>query len=153
MIHSLVQELKTREKLNNTIIIVSGDHIYAKACCEGKCNLHDFGSSVSLLVSWPERVIAKEKIDDFVSLMDIAPTILEAAGIERPKNMLAKSFLDLLVSSKHGWVDSRETMSLLVVSDTWVKPRQDRTPYPSRAIRTKDFCSYTEFQTRAESDG
>lgn len=145
MIHSLVQELKTREKLNNTIIIVSGDH-GMPGMPRGKCNLHDFGSSVSLLVSWPERVIAKRKIDDFVSLMDIAPTILEAAGIERPKNMLAKSFLDLLVSSKHGWVDSTRDHVIIGRERHVGEARQDRTPYPSRAIRTKDFLFIRNFK-------
>jgi uncharacterized sulfatase len=85
MVNELMEELEARGEIDNTLIIVSGDH-GMPGMPRGKCNLHDFGSKVALLASWPDRVIPGRSVDDFVSLMDIAPTVLEASGIERPNH-------------------------------------------------------------------
>jgi len=145
MVNQLVEELRVRGELENTLVIVSGDH-GMPGMPRGKCNLHDFGSMVSLLVSWPEKVPASRKVDDFVSLMDIAPTVLEAAGVEPPNHMLAKSFLDVLISEKGGTVD-RQRDHVIIGRERHVGPAQpDRAPYPSRAIRTADFLLIRNFK-------
>ena len=110
MVNELVQELKARDQLDNTLIIVSGDH-GMPGMPRGKCNVHDFGSSVSLLVSWPRRVKPGRHVDDFVSLMDIAPTILEATDTKRPNHMLAQSLLGLLESEQSGQIRLGTTLS------------------------------------------
>ena len=149
MVHELVEELKVRGQLDNTLIIVSGDH-GMPGMPRGKCNLHDFGSMVSLLVSWPERVPAGRRVDDFVSLMDIAPTVLEATKIDRPPHMLAESFLDVLESDKNGRIDPKRDHVIIGRERHVGEARRDRTPYPSRAIRTADRLLVRNFQpTRA----
>lgn len=145
MVNELIQELEARNELDNTLIIVSGDH-GMPGMPRGKCNLHDFGSMVSLLVSWPEQVPAGRRIDDFVSLMDIAPTVLQAAGIEPPDHMLAKSFLDVLKSEESGSVEE-ERDHVIIGRERHVGSSQpDRAPYPSRAIRTADFLLIRNFK-------
>jgi uncharacterized sulfatase len=145
MINELLEELKARGKLDNTLIMVSGDH-GMPGMPRGKCNLHDFGSKVSLLVSWPKTVKPSRHVDDFVSLMDIAPTVLEAANIQRPAHMLAKSLLPLLTSDQSGIVDSRRDHVIIGRERHGDAARQDRAPYPSRAIRTSDFLLIRNFK-------
>jgi len=145
MLNELLEELKERNELDNTLIIVSGDH-GMPGMPRGKCNLHDFGSMVSLLVSWPKQIPAKRKVDDFISLMDIAPTVLEAAGIKVPEHMLAKSFLDISKSDKNGWIDSSRDHVIIGRERHVGGARADRTSYPSRAIRTKDFLLVRNFR-------
>lgn len=145
MVGELVAELKARGELDNTLVIVSGDH-GMPGMPRGKCNLHDFGSMVSLLVSWPARVKPGRRIDDFVSLMDIAPTVLEATDTARLDHMLAKSFLDLLTSEKSGVIDKTRDHVIIGRERHVGEARRDRTPYPSRAIRTSSFLLIRNFK-------
>ena len=145
MVNELIGELKARGELDNTLIIVSGDH-GMPGMPRGKCNLHDFGSMVSLLVSWPARVEPGRRVDDFVSLMDIAPTVLEATGIERPDHMIAKSLMDLLSSDQSGVIDTTRDHVIIGRERHVGEARRDRVPYPSRAIRTTDFLLIHNFK-------
>jgi uncharacterized sulfatase len=145
MVNELMEELKARGELDNTLIIVSGDH-GMPGMPRGKCNLHDFGSKVSLLVSWPKRVAAGREVDDFVSLMDIAPTVLEAGGIEPPEHMLANSFMTLLTSEKSGLVEPERDHVIIGRERHVGQAQEDRAPYPSRAIRTADFLLIRNFK-------
>lgn len=145
MVNELVEELKARGELDNTLIIVSGDH-GMPGMPRGKCNLHDFGSMVSLLVSWPEQVKSGREVDDFISLMDIAPTLLEAAGVEPPNHMLAQSFLDVLRSEQGGSVDATRDHVVIGRERHVGQSQPDRAPYPSRAIRTDDFLLIRNFK-------
>ena len=144
MVHEFVEELKERGQLDNTLIIVSGDH-GMPGMPRGKCNLHDFGSKVSLLVSWPARVKPGRRVEDFVSLADIAPTVLEATGIERPDHMLARSFVDVLVSDRNGLVDETRDHVVIGRERHVGEARRDRAPYPSRALRTADYLLVRNF--------
>ncbi len=145
MVNELIEELKARGELDNTLVIVSGDH-GMPGMPRGKCNLHDFGSQVALLVSWPDRAKPDRHVDDFVSLMDIAPTVLEATGIERPDHMLAKSFMDLLTTDQSGIIDTTRDHVIIGRERHVGEARRDRTPYPSRAFRTSDFLLIRNFK-------
>ena len=100
---------------------------------------------VSLLISWPDRIKPGRRIDDFVSLMDIAPTVLEAANIERPQHMLAKSLMPLMTSESHGVVDQSRDHVIIGRERHVGEARRDRAPYPSRALRTADFLLIRNF--------
>lgn len=112
----------------------------------GKCNLYDFGSNVSLLVSWPAAVKSGRRVDDFVSLMDIAPTVLEATQTERPAHMLAKNFMNVLKSDQSGVIDKSRDHVIIGRERHVGEARRDRIPYPSRAIRTPDFLLIRNFK-------
>lgn len=145
MVNELIEELKSRGELDNTLVIVSGDH-GMPGMPRGKCNLHDFGSKVALLVSWPDRAKPGRHVDDFVSLMDIAPTVLEATGIGPPDHMLAKSFMDLLTTDQSGIIDTTRDHVIIGRERHVGEARRDRTPYPSRAFRTSDFLLIRNFK-------
>ena len=67
-------------QLDNTIVVVTSDH--GMPFPRAKASLYDYGSRVPLAVSWPRAIPAGRTVDDFISLSDIAPTFLEAAGLE-----------------------------------------------------------------------
>ena len=145
MVNELMEELKARAELDNTLVIVSGDH-GMPGMPRGKCNLHDFGSMVSLFVSWPARVKPGRRIDDFVSLMDIAPTVLEATATKRPDHMIAKSLMNVLTSDQSGVIDATRDHVIIGRERHVGEARRDRAPYPSRAIRTTDFLLIRNFK-------
>ena len=70
----LLDELKRVGELDNTMIVVSGDH-GPPGFPHGKCNLYDFGTRVSLAIAGP-HVIGGRVVDDLTFLPDLAPTPL-----------------------------------------------------------------------------
>jgi len=52
-----------------------------------KCNLYDIGCEVPLAIRWPGYVKANRVIEDFVNLMDLAPTFCEVGGINTSRLM------------------------------------------------------------------
>ena len=96
--------LEERDQLANTIVIVTSDN--GMPFPRAKADLYDYGSRVPLAIHWPERIPGGRVVNDFVSLVDIAPTILEAAGLEPIPDMTGRSLLGVLTSGMEGRVDS-----------------------------------------------
>lgn len=141
---SLLQVLEESGQKDNTMVIVSGDH-GIPGMPAGKCNLYDPGTRVSLAISWPDHIPANRVIEDFVSLPDLAPTILDAAGIETPQVMTGKSLLAILKSSATGQLDPQRDHVLIGRERHVARARADLLPYPQRAIRTRDFLYIRNF--------
>ncbi len=79
----------------NTIFIYTTDH--GIAFPRAKCTLYDPGIEVALLMRWPEGGVAGGKVhEEFVSNVDVLPTLLEAAGQPVLDNIQGQSFLPLL---------------------------------------------------------
>ncbi len=141
----LLDELEKTGQLDNTMIIVSGDH-GMPGVPHGKCNLYDFGTQVSLAIRWPKEIPAGRVIDDFISLPDLAPTLVNAAGLEPPSTMTGKSLLTVLRSSKSGQVDPQRD-HIVVGRERHVNTaRTDNLPYPQRALRTEKYLYIRNFK-------
>lgn len=89
----VLQELESRGIAGNTIVIFMGDN--GAALLQGKGTLYDLGIHVPLLVAGPgiDKGIAT---DVMVSGTDIAPTILDLAGVDKPAEFTGQSFLPAL---------------------------------------------------------
>jgi arylsulfatase A-like enzyme len=140
----LLDRLKATGELDNTLVIVSGDH-GAPGFPHGKCNLYDFGASVPLAIRWGGARSGRV-VDDLVSLTDLAPTILELAGVEIPSQMTGQSLVNQLTSDRSGQIDPLRTAVYLGRERHVENARADYSPYPQRAIRTHDFLYIINFQ-------
>ncbi len=139
----IVEELERAGELDRTLLVISGDH-GMPGVPRGKCNLYDFGCAVALIVRGP-GVRGGRVVDDFVNLMDLAPTFLEAAGLPPAPGMTARSFWNVLMSDRSGLVDTSRTWVVVgrerhvdIARDGWL-------PYPHRAIRTREFLYVRNF--------
>jgi uncharacterized sulfatase len=104
------------------------------------------GTNVPLAVCWPAAVKGGRVAEDFVSLADLAPTFLEAAGLKPPPEMTARSFLDILTSDRSGRVDSKHD-HVLTGKERHVPGQENGIGgYPMRAIRTYDFLYIRNFK-------
>lgn len=139
----LLKKLEDAGELNRTLVVVSGDH-GAPGFPRGKCNLYDFGVGVSLVARWPGQTQGRV-VDDFVNLMDLAPTFLQAAGLQPPAVMTGKSFVDVLKSEKSGLVDPARTWVVTGRERHVASARENNLPYPQRALRTQDFLYIRNF--------
>jgi N-sulfoglucosamine sulfohydrolase len=93
-----------------------------------KWNLYDAGLRTPLIVRWPGHVEAGSTSDAMVSLVDLLPTFLEAAGGKPPADIDGRSFLDVLRGKKEG---HREVIFAAHTGDG----RMNRTPM--RCVRTR----------------
>ena len=134
----LLKRVEELGELDNTLVVVSGDH-GIPGFPRAKCNLYDLGCEVALAVRWPGRVPEGRVVEDFVNLMDLAPTFLQAAGLEPPDCMSGRSLMDVLESTASGLVDSERSFVVTGRERHVGRARQGNLPYPQRAIRTKDF--------------
>ena len=141
----LLHELETTGQLANTLIIVSGDH-GMPGVPHGKCNLYDSGAAVSLAVSWPDRIPVGRVVDDFVSLPDLAPTLLDAGGVAIPDVMTARSLMPVLKATGSGQIDATRDHVIIGRERHVAKARTDFLPYPQRAIRTAEFLYVWNFK-------
>ena len=78
---AILERLERAGELDNTLVIVTSDN--GMPFPRAKANLYDYGARMPLAVRWPERVRGGRVVDDFIGFADYAPTILEAAGVER----------------------------------------------------------------------
>ena len=122
-------------ELENTLVVVTGDHGMPFPRC--KSNLYDMGVRVPLAVRWGKSVPGARRVMDFVSLTDLAPTFLEAAGLDVPGVMTGRSLLALLRSEAQGRVEpARDHVIFGKERHTPAQAAPSLDGYPCRAIRT-----------------
>lgn len=103
----VIKVLEERGELHHTLLIVTADN--GTEVLRSKTNVHDWGVHVPLAMMWPDRIKPGRRVDDFVNFIDLAPTILQAAGLKVPREMTGRGLLDVLVSSASGLVDPTRT--------------------------------------------
>jgi len=96
-IGKILRQLKTDGLADNTIVIFFGDN--GRIEPRGIHWCYDTGLHVPLIVhipknlTWPANYKPGTVSDEVISLIDITPTTLSFAGIERPKGMDGRIFL------------------------------------------------------------
>lgn len=133
----LMQRLEETGELDNTIVVLSGDH-GMPGVTSGKCNLYDNGTAVGLVVRWPGAK-AGRVIDDLVRLPDLMPTFLEIGGVKPPENLYGRSLVPLLKSDRAGVVDPTRDWVIVGRERHVGAAREGNLPYPMRSLRTPRF--------------
>jgi arylsulfatase len=96
----LIDELERLGELENTIFIFTSDHgellgdhgLIYKGCRFFESLVH-----IPLVISWPTKFSQNVRKEALVETIDIAPMLLEVAGIAIPEDMQGKSLIPLLV--------------------------------------------------------
>lgn len=154
----------------NTLVIYLGDHGY----CLGhhgrfeKHSLWEEAVRAPLLCRWPGRVPVGKTSDTLVSLFDVVPTMLEAAGQPIPKTIQAKSLVPVLtggntlIHREHVFVEYSENEEAMLRTDRWAfmyssgkRERHDGyatgKPLPGRTIKLFDMRNDPEQMTNLAS--
>ncbi|MGB9491966.1 MAG: sulfatase-like hydrolase/transferase [Terriglobales bacterium] len=95
----LLSELRTRGVYENSVIAVMSDHGEALGDHGEDTHgifLYDETIHVPLLFKLPGELSAGERVDGRVGLVDVLPTILQAAGIAIPEEVQGKPLLDMV---------------------------------------------------------
>lgn len=127
----IIQALERMGELENTIVIITSDN--GMPFPRAKANVYDSGARVPLVVRWPGVVEGGRVVDALVSLTDLAPTILEAAGLKPPGVMTGRSLLPLFRAEAQPGRDR-----VFIERERHANVRRGDLSYPVRAIRTKE---------------
>jgi arylsulfatase A-like enzyme len=125
----------------NTIFVFMSDHgcHFMTRNQEYKRSTHNSSLRVPLLIDGPGFESARQ-IQELVGIIDIAPTLLEAAGVAAPNVTKGRSFLPLLRDAKArtDWPNRQ----LIQISESMT----------GRAVRTKDWTYCVADPTGATKD-
>ncbi len=145
LVGEAVDALEEAGLLDSTIILMTGDH--GMPFPRGKSNLYDLGTRVPLAVRYPAIGTPGRSVEDFVSLTDIAPTLLELAGVAIPDGLTGRSFVNLLASDEHGRIDPARD-HVLFGKERHVPSQEAPDPggYPCRGLRTHEFLYIRNFR-------
>ncbi|MEZ4828311.1 MAG: glycosyl hydrolase [Bacteroidia bacterium] len=134
----MLRTLEAAGELENTIVIVTADN--GMPFPRAKANAYEYGIHVPLAIRWGENVKAGRVVDDLVSMTDIAPTLLEAAGVTHPGDypMSGRSLMNVLSSPNSGVVDPSRT-AVYAARERHSSSRYKSLGYPQRCVRTADY--------------
>ncbi len=132
----MIAELEKRGLLDDTLIIVTADHGMPFPRCKGYA--YQDSNLVPLAIRWPGGIPKPGRvIDDFVSFIDIAPTVLDAAGIPPQDSgmqaLTGASWRPICESDKSGQVIAARDHVLIGKERTDVGRPQNQ-GYPIRGI-------------------
>jgi arylsulfatase A-like enzyme len=150
-IGQVVAELEREGALANTLILVMADN--GRPFPRAKTRLHDSGMKTYLIAHWPAGIGRPgQPTPGLVSAIDVAPTVLAAAGVAVSPTMQGVSFLPLLkdpaatvrqhVFSEHNWHDY-EAHGRAVRSEGYVYIRNNRPALawqgPADSVKSPSF--------------
>jgi arylsulfatase A-like enzyme len=100
-----------------------------------KANVYDAGARMPLAMRWPARVAPGTRIDAFVSLTDLAPTILDVARVKGLADTTGRSLLPLFAGKTpaSGWD------RVFTERERHANVRAGDASYPARALRTAGY--------------
>lgn len=137
---ALVALLEAGGHLDNTLIIITSDN--GMPFPRAKANLYDSGSRMPLAIRWPGRVAAGQRIEAFAGLADIAPTLLDAAGIKPPAEMTGRSLLPVLAGRRQ----ARQREHVIIERERHANVRKGDLGYPARAVRNARYLYIRNFR-------
>jgi arylsulfatase A-like enzyme len=137
----VLQILAAHGAQENSLVVVTSDNGMSFPRVKGEC--YDSANRVPLAIRWPEGTRHPGRtVDDYVSLIDMAPTILAVAGVEWASSGMApatgRSLLPLLAASRGGRVEPSRDFVLLG-RERNAPGRPLNQGYPVRAIVRDDW--------------
>lgn len=125
--------LEKSGQLDNTVVIFASDNGWQMP--RGLANCYDAGSRVPLAIRWGTHLTAGRRVEEFVNIGDLGPTLLELAGLTPPPEMTLHSVRNLLL----GEPASTKRDAVFIERERHANVRHDNQSYPMRAVRTRDF--------------
>jgi arylsulfatase A-like enzyme len=133
-IQSLFTALEARNLLEDTIVIINGDHgetLYDHECWFDHHGIYDTVLSVPLIIHYPGKVPAGKRVSGYSQHKDLTPTIMELIEIRdkdikwpSDKRFDGQSLMPLV----RGEVTSRDS-EFYITECTWMRKHGWRTPH------------------------
>jgi arylsulfatase A-like enzyme len=144
----MLENLEKRGELDNTIIIVTADNGMPFPRSKGQS--YEISCHLPFAVMWKNGINNSGRVvDDYVSFIDVAPTLLELAQISQEQSgmppITGKSLVPIFSSLKSGTVDPKRNFVLLGRERNDVGRPHDQ-GYPIRALLKNEFLYLHNFE-------
>lgn len=138
----MIDKLKEIGEYENTIILVTSDNGMPFPRVKGQ--MYEFDFNLPFAICWEKGMPGDRVIDDLVSFTDIAPTLLEAAGVTKHPQIIGNSLMNILRSNDSGIIEP-EREYVLMGRERHDLGRENDLGYPVRCIRSKQFLYVRNF--------
>lgn len=133
----IMDQLEDYDADKNTIIVVTSDN--GMSFGRAKTQNYQYGVRVPMAAYWQGINSGDLRVEDMISLNDIAPTFLEAAEVPIPEQMDGKSLLNIFYSKRNGQIEAERTSVLTMTERHSIDARPEALGYPTRALYTKEY--------------
>jgi arylsulfatase A-like enzyme len=145
---SVLKTLEETGQLENTLIVFTSDHGMPFPRVKG--NQYENANHIPFAVMWKNGINHPGRIvHDYVNMTDLAPTFLEAAGIEAKKSGMrpisGKSLFNIFKSEKSGQIDATRNFQL-VGQERHDFGRPKDVGYPVRGIHKNGFLYLRNYE-------
>ncbi len=146
---AMLTTLEELGELENTIVLVTSDNGMPFPRAKGQA--YELSNHLPLAIMWKDGIKNGGRIvDDFVSFIDFAPTLLEVAQVPFDQSNMqrieGKSLTDILFSEKQGQVNPTRN-HVLIGKERHDVGRPDDQGYPIRGIVKGNYLYVKNFET------
>jgi N-sulfoglucosamine sulfohydrolase len=132
----IMEILRKRNLLDNTLVVVTSDHGMPFPRVKG--DQYENANHIPMAILWKKKIKnAGRHVDDYVSFIDLAPTFIEVAGIDwRSSGMYpatGKSLLKIISSGRSGQIEEQRDF-VLIGKERHDTGRPGDVGYPIRGI-------------------
>jgi len=145
----IVAAVEQAGQLDNTLIIATSDHGMPFPRCKGQ--VYASSNHIPMAIMWPDGIQGTGRVvADYVKFTDIAPTIIEAAGLKWDATGMAPtsgtSLVDIFRSHRSGQLTpSRD--HVLIGKERHDIGRPEGVGYPVRGIVKDDWLYIRNYET------
>lgn len=147
-IQKIMQTLKDKNMLENTLIVATSDHGMPFPRVKG--DQYENSNHIPMAMLWKDKMKAKGRVvDDYISFIDLAPTFLDAAGVDwRSSGMhpaAGKSLMNIIRSEKSGQIEADRDF-VLVGKERHDTGRPNDVGYPIRGIHKNNLLYVKNYE-------
>lgn len=143
----IVERLRDSGILDDTVVIVTSDHgenLGEHGRIDHMLSMYETTLHIPLFIRYPEQFRGGTRIDDLVSLVDIAPTILDLCGVQDGMEKLKPSETSLARDDRphRAFVvagNERPLTGIALMKDRYPSFDTSTIDYRMRAIRTDPY--------------
>ena len=147
----IVKILKTLEEkgqLENTLIVATSDHGMPFPRVKG--DQYENSNHIPMAMLWKDKMKTRGRaIDDYVSFIDLAPTFLEAAGVDWKSSGMhpatGKSLMNIIGSDRSGQVEPERDF-VLIGKERHDTGRPEDVGYPIRGIHKNNMLYVKNYE-------
>lgn len=139
----VIEILESRDLRENTVIIFTSDN--GMPFPRSKATLYQHGVRMPLIIAWDKQIRGMRVVRDPVSLIDLAPTMLELSHLPVPDQMTGQSISSLLLSESSGFgPEKRDFVVSSFEKHTHCRPNE--LGFPRRAIHTEEWTYIVNYE-------
>nr|WP_299346251.1 sulfatase [Allomuricauda sp.] len=146
-LQQILKYLEDSGELENTLVIVTSDHGMPFPRVKG--NGYEHANHIPMTMMWKDKIKEKRVVDDYISFIDLAPTIMDIAGIDWQSSGMhpatGTSLRNILFSKESGQIEASRDY-VLIGKERHDPGRPNDEGYPFRGMYKDDMLYIKNYE-------